>query len=572
MPAKTSLDEVKQALTLKNVKDQLGSYALGLLIYEQSVYKKTYGQKRLPGPHEPELGFYYSIQLLDRLAETHQVEAVTMIQAILSFDTMGRYLLAEHSIELDGKPFLLMDVLNKYQIDVTVLKETALHNQQHTVSMAVLPAPSSPGLLTSDVDLHGFPELADTERRPLERQANKVRKSAYFHQQVAQFSLDFDLLSQPPGREAVREILLALSDLFEHAKMQDSSNLDALSVSNSNLQAMTPFLQENLASWLVLSLVQAPSTLIFNQRLQFLMMVFSALNNKMKSCSLPVNISGDVYLPFFTFSMILTKSVLKDHPLVLKNQGILQCMNRCHSPASMKTFLDSIHVPIGGKLSPMRILMMSRLATTREIASLNEPDGSPQNQVEIAANLHLSIGKIVYQYFNPLHHKRFYPLRCMLNSSRTLLQSQSKVALLCRKMGIYELADLLRATFAIHNTKVDIHEQLDALENALFMQTPRLFYYTKRGALENCAGQDAFNYIKNYVSKAQVSTTGYVAARCMKILVDIEDRCLPQPEPCHSASAQHSVVSPLVGGSMFSPGKLPDDGMPSFEKRKKLAH
>lgn len=580
MPAKTSLDEVKQALTLKSVKDQLGSYALGLLIYEQTVYQKTRPKELLSRPNDLDLGFYYTVQLLDRLAETDQVEAVTMIQAILSFDAMGRYLLGTQSIELDGEPFRLMDVLVKHEIDVTLLKETALHNRTHTAYLAdetaLLPASCNgqlPAVVAQDnIKLDAYAELTDCLRSRLEWQANKMRSRAFFHHQVTQLALDFDLLSQPPGREAVREFLLILSELFEHAKMQDSSNLDVMNSSNSNSQAMTSFLQETLSKWFVLSLVQASSTLVFNQRLQFLMAVFSALDNKMKACSLPVNISGDVYLPFFTFSAIIARSVLKDHPLVLKNNSILQRLNGCHIPASMKAFLDSIHVPIAGKLSSMRIELTSSLAMAREIAYLNELDGSFQNQVDMAAKLHIKIGGLVYQYFNPSHHKLFYPLRCMLASSRKLLQSQSEVALLSRKMDVNDLIGILHGTFAIHNTKADIHEQLDALENALFMQTPRLFYYTRRAALECCDGQDALLYIKDYVRGIKVEPTHYVAARCSDILARIAQKDHSQPHKFASPSIQNTAASPLVENSMFSREQLPDDWVPNLVIRKIPSH
>ncbi len=115
MPAKTTLIELQNAMEMEPVKSHLASYAVGIFVHELHKYRKEQAEAKLiliglrdKGrehddrraklklfEEQPHLGFYFTIDLFDQLADTHPTEAQQMIEAVLSFDTMGRYLLEE---------------------------------------------------------------------------------------------------------------------------------------------------------------------------------------------------------------------------------------------------------------------------------------------------------------------------------------------------------------------------------------------------------------------------------------------------------------------------------------------
>ncbi|WP_133127884.1 hypothetical protein [Legionella nagasakiensis] len=217
MPSQTTLIEIKQGLAFKAVQENLAAYAIGLLVYEQNKYKKVLDKKQKTV--DVDLGFYYTMQLLDQLAQSHPHEAKKMMEAIMSFDSIGRYLLSEQEIYLDGVLFELDKVLNQYGVDTDRLKITARKNQANAFCISepeqqedVIMAPAA-FALPEDLGVLGK-DTAVMLRRLATRE-KIVRENVVLHKKIVQFSMHFDLLSQRPTHENVKECLLVLAELFQ---------------------------------------------------------------------------------------------------------------------------------------------------------------------------------------------------------------------------------------------------------------------------------------------------------------------------------------------------------------------
>ncbi len=252
MPAKTPLKKLQDALKIEAVNSNLDSYAIGILVYEQTKFRKSQikEQNKIEAESSAvdtssqavllvdlyaqlDMGFYHTVALFHQLALTNPREAKQMIAALLSLDTIGRYLLEERPVILDGTPFVLDNVLQELNIDSVFLKERARLNQSNTVFINDCSQELQPVEPTAIV--FGFPEyLKDCDEsiktacKTLERTAKSVSEGEALRKTASQFLFDFDLVSKLPTEENIHLFLDILAEIFAHAKMQDSSLLDTL--------------------------------------------------------------------------------------------------------------------------------------------------------------------------------------------------------------------------------------------------------------------------------------------------------------------------------------------------------
>ncbi len=469
--------------------------------------------------NSPSLGFYYTIALFDQLSNTYPNEAKQMIEAVLSFDTMGRYLSEEGTIIVDREPFGLEKLLAKHSIDTSALKIAATLNQLNTVyirdevrqieKIALNPIPfllpNSAGALDEST-LVAF--------RQLKLMAERVRTCESNLKQVARFSFDFSLLSKSPTEENVQEFLWVVSELFFHAKLQDSSKLDIIGVeaphgAKLNEYSTVSFLQNTVDLWLSLSLVQAMSAEIFDKRMRFIVAVLVEVNKPFPA--LPSTASADIYVPFVIFSSIVMKSSLQFHPSVQSHLVLIREMSMQLGTAAITRYTNGIKLSSGGEtvpLSPMRMSMTGHLALIKEIADLYG-DTSPER---IAHHV-IMRGKVVYSYFKPPHRLVVSLLSNTSDSARGLFNELPGVRLLSSVLDFYGTLDLMDGIFAIHNPKVTIAKQLQLFENALLSDHPRIYIRQKRllsstpGHLRCLENTDALHLVekevKNLLRKIQ---------------------------------------------------------------------
>jgi len=462
---KTMLDEIKtieNALKLKSVKADLESYAVGILIQQQKKYHKIQRQSILSLKQQLEretlnsssaaykdceakieeletidLGFYYTMYMFSQLTG-HRSAVKSMIQAIVSLDTIGRYLLESRVIKLvvDNRPiqdFMLTKVFQDYEIDVAALKEAACQNRKNTIRISDninLPSYSSNDSLQKIVEL---------------------------------LPLHFDLLSQSCTDENVCEFLSILAELFAHAKMQDGSKLDTLNVKKLpgekiNTFSTVTFLQNTLNRWLLASLIAADNISIFDNRLRFIMAVFATANPThppQPSIAapkqyipevippLPPNATADMYLPFFILARNIEQHVeLTSHPAITPYLQIMRDMNERSIADTITNYTSGIHiVSTSGvvPLNPMRMLMTTVLERISEIATLKSylfslfnlfHRFSEKEAIKKSSYAAIKRGATVLAYFNPQHHSVFKPLSPMSDSAQAILTSASIIDVL----------------------------------------------------------------------------------------------------------------------------------------------
>ncbi len=505
MPAKTTLIELQNAMEMEPVKSHLASYAVGIFVHELHKYRKEQAEAKLiliglrdKGrehddrraklklfEEQPHLGFYFTIDLFDQLADTHPTEAQQMIEAVLSFDTMGRYLLEECPIYLDGKHFVLADVLAKHGIDRTPLEAQAKQNRLNAVMICddiepIRPVEKKPVAFSLPSNVETLAGPIRLALNHLLRSAEAVSECETLRSKATLFNYDFDLLSKSPTEENIQAFLCLLAEIFAHAKIQDSSKLDIINVAapdgaRQSEYSAVAFLDGTLPDWFLLSLVLAPTEAIFNQRMQFIMSVFTAANKI--SPPLPTYANADMYLPLFILSVLIMRTSLQYHPAVRPNLDIIHDMNERHNALAINEYTNGIYLSVDGKkipLPPMRMEMTTELELGKEYSDLY----SQHTSKDIARD-HVTRGKAVYSYFKPNHLASNALLSCMSLDARALYKAQFTVKSMCNRVELGQKIDLLSSAFAVRHRDDSVHKQLQTLESALLSEHPRVYSQEK---------------------------------------------------------------------------------------------
>ena len=392
MPAKSNLEDLQYALKNEDINAHLGDYAVGILVYEQYQYRKSQIKARdllikklgtldktSSAYHNLEdklnefegkidLGFYYSIALFDKLSDTSPLEAKRMIETIVSFDTLGRYLLEKRPIILDGVPFILDSVLARHGIDVIALKKTVRQNLSHTMLFSDDFKPVAPMIETTPAETLAHSELPTTGKASkLERAVTAVRDSELLQKKAGSVPLNFHLISKLPTKVNIAAFLSGIAEMFAHAKMQDSVKLDTINTdvlagASASQYVVVSLLQNSLARWFVLSLAQAPTIAILEQRIRFIMSVLVQANKK--TPGLPAFATADLYLPLLVVARYFTKTALKHLPSVKPNLDMLKKMTTHTNAQQISKYTNAINISIGENkvaLPTMRMLMIEQL-------------------------------------------------------------------------------------------------------------------------------------------------------------------------------------------------------------------
>lgn len=548
MPARTTLLDLQHAMGIDGVHSRLNLYAVGIFFYEQVKYRKSQvKEKRLiqqaMGVLDPssqiykdhqeqlikfddllDLGFYYSMALFDALAETHPIEAKQMIEAIVSLDTMGRYLLEDKPIILDGVPFILDSILFRQGIDVVALKEAAMTRRSHTV---FLTDPPTPVVMMTETMLNSF-----------------------------------ELVSQLPTKANTHVFLSIMAELFAHARLQDSSKLDTVDVdvpagASVSKYSVVSFLQNSLYTWFVLSLVQADTLAIFEQRLHFIMLVLVSANTK--SSRLPPYASADIYLPLFMLARIFAKTDLKHHRDVKGNLYLIKGMSKQSNALDLNRYTDSIPFFIGSKkayLPYMRMLMTTQLALAEAHAEII--DGYKDEKLveerirrEKQATRLVTNGQIIQNYFKPANLSACLELHGMSEAGYKLFSVQPLIKSFIEFNTGANAESLLSNSFAFHKRTDPINQQLNILSSAVFRRPPMIFYKAFFKGLVGVEQLDALDYIEKELNRL---LTLLEVPRCTRLSKDqtkaAAERCLTilkQIAPCQQTapSLAPQVTEPL---------------------------
>lgn len=549
MPAATTLKEIQDAMSMERVHADLDAYALGIFVNELHKYRKelTETKTSLKDPaigsgrrsellakldefeRQPDLGFYYTMALFHQLADTHPSEAQKMMIAVLSFDTMGRYLLNDRPVIVDGNPFVLREIFSRHGIDPTPLLAAAKKNQQNIArisdeAMQIEPIAPPPlpefSMLTDKVEQ--TPELL-TECRKLRNLTTSVATTEAIRKKLALISPDFSLVSQLPTEENVKGALVILAEMFHHAKIQDSAKLDVLNETASAGDKISDYstvalLQNTVSHWLLLSLVQATTVACFDQRMRFIMAVFAEATKK--SAALPVNATADMYFPLFLFAKFVDKSVLNHHVAVQENLETIRKMAQCLTPKHMSTHINEDISPAIRPLTPMRMEMTSQLALGKEFATFYryklaeaaqtaappEDQGAQEArkaQERIAIDA-IARGNAVYRYFNPLHLLVLEPLEKMSTQAWSIFSTLPAVEQLFEDSSFFDLMDMTVSVFPVHLRSDSVYQQLRTLECALLSKHPKIIFWEQPWHLFRheapgfrCyEGKDALHYVK----------------------------------------------------------------------------
>ncbi len=503
MPAKTTLDVLQAALKMEGVTIHLNAYAVGLLVYEQNKYRKAQisAQNTLKKDldkldpsspayqdvldkinafdSQPDLGFYHTIALFSELAKTNPAVAKQMIEAVLSFDKMGRYLLDTRPIVIDGAPFVLDSALMACGVDVTAFKELATANRLNAVYL--------------QQNIVTFKPL-DEASSPFYLRGNK--SNALLRNRASQVSIDFSLVSQVPTKQNVHDFLEIMVEVYRNAQFQDSSELDTLGMevpdgAAKHRYSKVAFLQNTMSLWFMLSLQNAPTQEVLERRINFLMAVFAKANSKLPGLS--SNANADLYLPFITLACIFAQSDLSLHPFVKPHLSIMHKLIKHPNALSITHYTNRIKLNDGKRkvpLSPMRMEMTTHLALGAAHAELSET-----SQAIKIAKENVVRGRVIYRYFHPLHPST--TLEKMSSSANEFFLAQSSVQAVFDGL---DSVDVSLGIFALHKPSDGMNRQLQILESALLSQPPRIFYKS-HGRLLCHEGGGALNYIEGQLTK-----------------------------------------------------------------------
>lgn len=588
MPAKMTLQALQNALESKeiDVRSKLDAYAVGIMIDEQhqsfkSVIKdfqELKDQQSQLSPsnpsyqqiHEqlmalqdqPDLGFYHTIILFHELAISHPVESKQMIEAILEFDSMGRYLLEERSLLIDGRPFKLDDILIQQGIDVAFYKAVARHNQTITVFEpldvpALSPVEKSSVAFSPPDHLDELNEADKLEAMHLYRTAMAVSEMEALQKTVDQCHFDFSLVSKASTKENVSVFIEYLVELFAHAKMQDSSKLDLLTTFIPKdfkgwHHSLVALLGNTLPYWFLFALVQSPTVEIFTQRLEFILSVFSELNRA--TPHLPSHANADIYLPFLVLSSMFQRSILQYHPAMKPYWQKMQTVSHLHNAMSIHNYMHKhMHFFVNGntvELPSMRMFMLAQLEIKKELSFLSSKTQEPalckiQNTIKN--------GEFVYEYFYPPLSGSSIPLERLSENARTIFNAQAQIQLLTSKSSLRtEIKGLLLSAFPLYKETDSFHEKLHALESVLLAESPRVFFYEKhffRRVLRCLKDDDAFDFvelqIKKILDQAKILETPVSKAEIEKWCSAILEKLPLNPlKKWESAPAMFSIATP----------------------------
>lgn len=536
-----TLQALQSAIESKDidVKSKLGAYAVGILIEEQrqSLKRsiKAYDELKAQKPSldqssqayqeiltqlsaledQPDLGFYYTIDLFHQLASSHPVESKQMIEAVLKFDSMGQYILGASPIVLDEKPFVLEDILRQHAIDVSSLKEIARNNQKITVSQehdlpVISPVEKQPIAFPPPEALEKLDQADKLEALELYRSAMAVSAMEALRKTVDQFHFDFSFVTLAPTKENVSTFIEYLVELFAHAKMQDSSRLYLLTSTIPNEfkqmhSSMVALLGNILPYWFFLALIQSPTVETFTQRIKFIMEVFAELNRP--TPHLPSHASADIYLPFIVLSSVFQHSILQYHPTMKSHWHEMQAMSHLHNALTINDYMKKhVHFFVNGhtvELPSMRMFMMAQLELNKEISFLYAPAYPSPELCEI--NDTIKHGQFVYEYFYPPQSGSMAPLESMSKSARTIFDSLLPIQSIISKKNLNtETKDLLLSAFPLYKSTDSTDKKLQILESVLLAESPRVFFYEKhffRQVLMCLKDSDALEFVESKVSK-----------------------------------------------------------------------
>lgn len=482
MPAKMKLQELREAIRTEPVMEQLEAFALGVLLNEQRYYKRrpdiTVEATVTPGP-KLDLGFYSAIALLDKLADESPLPAKRMIEAILSFDTMGRYLLEERPIVMDGQPFFLEPILIKLGIDVDKLHRNIHENRSKTVFVNLQDPSMESSLPALSAIASPLSEVMQEAKRFSDIEACRKK--------ISNLGLNFSLISEAPSETNLIRLLTIFSEIFAHARMQDSVKLDSMNCEmppGGDLReySLTAFLQNTLDIWLILGLVDAPSIDIFNRRLHFLTCLLQRAMSK--EPVLPAYANADLYLPLIMMARFFSTSALQHHQLLRPCMRKIELLNTMHNAFAVTKFTSRFHTlsQDGTKhfLPAMRMNMMAVLEYSYEL----EQD-------------HLVRGKAVFNYFKPQGQHDVCDLAKMSDDASMLLKALVGI----KKIKLCHPLWFIASAYPLHRTEAPIDVQLRTLAFALLSSTPRIYYQKRSGKVVALEGETALSYVRDQIAR-----------------------------------------------------------------------
>jgi hypothetical protein len=487
MPAKMGIQELREAIHTKSVMDDLEAFALGILLNEQRYYKRqpdiTAEAMLSPGP-KLDLGFYSAIALLDKLADDHPLPAKRMMEAILSFDTMGRYLLEERPIVMDGEPFFLEPILLKLGIDIHTLRRNVLMR-----SKTLFVNLQDPGMQSSFPDPSVIAEpLSEAVKQGL-TQAKFFSEIEALRKKGAKLGLDFRLISEVPSDDNLIKLLSIFAEIFAHAKTQDSVKLDRLDCEmppggDLNEYSLTAFLQNMLSVWLVLGLVDASSIDVFNRRLHFLSCLLQRATSK--EPVLPAYANADLYLPLITMARDFSMSALEHHQLLRPSMRKIKLLNEIHNAIAVTKFTSRFYTlsqdGIKHPLPPMRMNMTTLIEYSYEFGQD-----------------HLVRGKAVFEYFKPKGQHDVGDLAKLSDDASMLLKALVRIKNI--RPSCLHRQGLIASAYPLHRIEEPIDAQLKTLAFSLLSSTPRIYYRGRSGSVVALEGEIALSYVHDQIAR-----------------------------------------------------------------------
>ncbi len=324
-----------------------------------------------------------------------------------------------------------------------------------------------------------------------------------------------------------------------------------------------------------LSLVQAPTLKIFEQRLKFIMSVFAQVNTKTPGLSDIAN--ADLYLPFFTLAHFLIKSDLHSHQFVKPNLPIIRDMTSRHNAIEITKYTNRIRGKNKLPLDAMRMEMTTHLALGAATSEIVSDINSEMTAIREAKES-IARGNFISHYFKPMHQLSSAGLSEMTLEARNLFCAQSSVKKASEGISLSTMNNMMSSAFAYHKQNEAIAKQLQILASASLSECPRVFYKNILGHVVGYEGLEALDYIHRQlcrllvdISKYCTNNLHYLSAAtqwCTDILFRVEAlKLLHQPssikkskslrEPNHEKMMSESAKSLPNVGLFSSQDKLP---------------
>lgn len=467
MPAKTELKTLQAALEQDTVQASLDDYAVGIF-YKENKYSKQ--------------AFCQTINLFDRLAETHPAEAKQMIKAILRFDRLGEYLLHDNEpVMMDGFPFTLSDVLINHDIDTSLLKKAAIANNRHNM-LVIKPTQTEVHQATEASSASLVRQASDTSTAALPQSIvfliDDVQNCAKIHGRPT-IASDYTTGSLT---EACQALLSALEQLFNDAKLTDSSNL---TLSNSRVAS----LHNAIHHWFIVYLIQAPTIQILNQRMDFMMSILTQSTQK----DLPH--TQELYIVMQSLHRLIMDTELKKHPIIQANQEAFNSVGELlNNPNTIANTLITLKRNI-------------------ELSSSKLSNSSTVNLEDTAEN-DTKTGQWINQYFDIPAFSTPAPLK--INNSRSITNADRLIKELQPLELLFSTIEtstkkLMIGAFPIYNKDACIEMRLYTLSCALLTEHPRISHLEKSSArskeleLKIDEDKEALDYIKKQIKEIKKS-------------------------------------------------------------------